>query len=282
MAAGDVSVELSSQSARKAPFNDGTRSGGVTISDGAMVFDGANGHFTGGNIGLNHTSIRTFSTWVNVNSLASAQFIQSFELGGAYRGIFNIETNGKLRLELTATTNGIRFFSTNTLATGNWYHVAYVVNESINLSGGVSTNIVELYINGNKEIISTSSIGGSATATTNLFIARVTTNYLNGSLGSTQMFNKILSPTEISQIYNAGKDAYSPVTNGLVAQYSGRDFSGTEALPIKIYDTASLNKNIINPTIVETALKKLRKSANDKFLLDEINNSIMVAHIEEA
>ena len=39
-------------------------------------------------------------------------------------------------------------------------------------------------------------------------------------------FNRALSQDEITQLYNQGRGSYPTVTDGLVAQYSGRDFAG--------------------------------------------------------
>jgi hypothetical protein len=76
------------------------------------------------------------------------------------------------------------------------------------------------------------------------------TRYLNGELSSQFIFNRALTQNEITSIYNAGKDAYSPVTDGLVAQYSGRDFNGTSEEPNYIFDTCSsfYNEDVITLT----------------------------------
>jgi len=72
------------------------------------------------------------------------------------------------------------------------------------------------------------------------------TQPLNGSISTTQIYNKALTQSEITEIYTAGKDSYTPVGDGLIAQYSGKDFEGTTANPTTIYDTNQLVDGKIN------------------------------------
>jgi hypothetical protein len=105
---------------------------------------------------------------------------------------------------------------------------------------------------------------------------------MKGSINNALIFNRALTQSEITQIYNAGKDAYTPVTDGLVAQYSGRDYLGTAAAPTIIYDTHEYNKSM--DEFIEHNIKSNRVTANDYIGLINLGNTgkLFSVNIEEA
>jgi hypothetical protein len=282
MAAGDVSVSMTSQAFRPTPFNDGTVSGGVTISDGDMVFDGVNGKVTTtltDNSAFNTTGF-SLTGWFNATNTntATAQYLNTKVDADLSKGFYLYigSAMGANRLNFKIETAGVEINTgASSITGGNLYH--YVVNVEPN--GNVT-----FYLNGIQS--GTPGISGTLdkiTTTTALILGnRVDSARPYGGTLSSVVFNRPLSQTEISQIYNAGKDAYSPVTNGLVAQYSGRDFAGTAVAPKRIQDTATFNRSTARTfqTIMETFRKNT--NANSKFVFDEVNNGVMLAHIEEA
>jgi len=291
MAAGDVSVSMTSQAFRPTPFNDSTVSGGVTIEDGAMVFNGVDGRISLGDVAPFRFDVSnpfTLSTWINSTSVTTAQFIFNKQLNsGDFTGYFlsvsNTGSGGRLRVSLRDDgTKQIDLQTTENVLKNNTLH--YVV---MTYNGNSSASGIEVYIDGVKQskviTADTSPLDITTTGTALQIGSRSTNvNPFNGSIYTSQIFNRSLSQAEISQIYNAGKDAYSPVTTGLVAQYSGRDYTGTAAAPKRIQDTATFNRSTARTfqTIMETFRKNT--NANSKFVFDEVNNGVMLAHIEEA
>jgi hypothetical protein len=63
-----------------------------------------------------------------------------------------------------------------------------------------------------------------------------TTKSYNQAIRDVRIYNRALSETEISNLYNGIR-----VKDGLVAEYSGRNFLGTEAVPTSIIDTSNMN-----------------------------------------
>ena len=114
-------------------------------------------------------------------------------------------------------------------------------------AAGINNNgTITLYLNGVEQ---TATQSGSYTMSAQFRIGQGTSagaNFLDGDVNNFMIFNRALTQEEITEIYNAGKDAYTPVTNSLVAQYSGRDFAGTEANPTTIYDTNHLTPKLFN------------------------------------
>ena len=278
MAAGDVSVQFP-KVYRDSP-NDGTVSGGVTISDGAIFGDGT-GAISMGDVEL-VTIEATWSIWVNKSSSIAGQgLLGKYKTATPDRSYaFQTGTTAgePLRILLSSTGNIQYDRSVNS----NSFNVGELVNFIIVYKGG---EYITTYKNGVLTDNDTTSIPTSIyDGTGNLQILKSeNTNSLNGSIPQVQVFNRALTQSEITQIYNAGKDAYSPVTNGLVAQYSGRDYAGTALLPTKIYDTKNINPRSEDDSFIDTAISEMRVNANSKFLMVPGNRGqVYVTHIEEA
>lgn len=79
--------------------------------------------------------------------------------------------------------------------TGNWYHIVLVVNST--------SNMKYFYVNG--VLSNSTSFTGSITPGTEaLFIGKYSTNYLNGKVDEVGFWNRPLTSTEISELYNSG------------------------------------------------------------------------------
>jgi hypothetical protein len=269
MAAGDVTCAVTSQSARS-NTNDGTVSAAnVSISGGDIAFAGTNGTVNLGNLNAFINGVQTISLWLNIKKSGSqAELLYMAVVNNrVYLAKSNVDN---LFVALGNTYNTFRVaasWSADTL-----YHFV-MIRDQTNQKGTI-------YWNGN--YLTEFAVTTIDTATNgNLHMGSTgAANFLVGSLTNLQIFNRALTQAEITQIYEAGKDAYSPVTSGLVAQYSGRDYFGTTAAPTKILDTASINKS--TAALFERNLKQARKTANDKYIADEVNNQILFSHIEEA
>ena len=98
-----------------------------------------------------------------------------------------------------------------------WYHLTAIR----------TNNQAKLYVNG---IEQTGTSSPTSANVNKLWLGgrQDAAEYWNGSIDDVQIFNRALSQDEITQLYNQGRGKYSSVTNGLVAQYSGRDFAGTQ------------------------------------------------------
>ena len=229
-------------------FNHGTPSGGVTIEDGAMVFNGVNGR-----VGTNYKQdINEFAvcTWAKANTgVTSGTIFSNTNDYSSLRWGSVVRFGGGQIIGSTQSNISNGAIITTGINIENWNHICLNRNY---------LNSTSLYVNGN--LIGSQTISLILDDITfpvyNWFLGRgpvFNNKFLNGSLDEVLIFNESLSESEITSIYNAGKDSYSPVTDGLVAQYSGKDFAGTEATPTLIYDTNHLgasyqqNYSIDNP-----------------------------------
>jgi hypothetical protein len=179
---------------------DGTVSGGVTIADGAMVLNGTTGFIDVGNIGR---TINSVGIWLMATDATSQSII---------------DLNGTA----TITTD-----SSDNIVANNFTTPSIFVD---NISATGLTNGVLHFVQ-----ITT----GTSITVSDLDIGRIASGYFGGSIVSLHLHNRVLSAEERTAIFNAGPNAKCPITRGLVAEYSGRDYVGTPAAPTRIFDVAS-------------------------------------------
>ena len=195
--------------------NNGTLVNGVGYSSsngGVMTFDGVNDYVNCGNSStFNQTNALTLSTWVKINSLSSQNTIIGKQWCNLnqYSYVLYTDAQGKLILDTanSGACNGYFsiYTSTNSLSTNIWYNVAM----------SFTNTSIKLYLNG--QLISGSLNG----VNTSLFVSNspvllgayrsLSGNYaatLNGSMGSTLIYNTSLSASEVLQNFNATKTRF--------------------------------------------------------------------------
>jgi len=202
---------------------------GAVITSGAMVFDGVDDVIET-NVTLNQLgalSELTVSAWVNSLADGVNQEIVTVYGGVGFRQfvLYKRSTNDFRAIFYNATTNNL-LQSGVTGTIGEWFHIAtsYKSGEQKIYVNGVAVGNIGVLTGNILDVARTIKIGDD------------TLGFFNGSINNVLIFNRALTQPEVTAIYNAGKDAYSPVTDGLVAQYSGRDYYGTAGAPKKIYN----------------------------------------------
>ena len=218
-------------------FNDGTPNGGVTIDDGAMVFDGNNTQVSVTNP-LNENT-NTLSFWYYANEYGENNGFLSNDFYGDRGFSFTMSSSNRYRIQIRKSDDSRWYYDGhfNTVKTNVWTHICIVQNG----------NKLDVYEN-NINILDTTGDGNTIRVNSqDLYIGRsfydnLEFRFFNGSISNAQIFDRALSQSEIQQIYNAGKDSYTPIGDGLVLQLSGKDFEGTKSNPTKILDTKNIVK----------------------------------------
>ena len=236
-------------SANQLGVDNGTLMNGCTFTDGkigkAFTFDGVNDYVKFSNNSLNYTNSNSFSVsmWVYASRTNVYQIlIASYTFTGQGYGWF-------VRLAPGSDPSNncyIEFGTDNQPGTGNpiFLRSTTLVNKNswnlITVSRNGSTGAERLYVNG--------TLSGSRTLTTNyLFNSSITfyptlganqwssTNtdsYFQGMLDSVNVWNKELTQSEVTELYNSGAGKQltpTPiVTNGLVLNL---DASRTSSYP---------------------------------------------------
>lgn len=224
-------------------FNDGNIWGDVNTDNDVINFDGTGDYVDTGLADLN--SDITLSAWAKISSAA----------GSTVKGIVGIRDSvGNNRIYIG-------------FVGGQTAPVFSIGNPSINITGGSigldtwalitatynnTTGAMELFVNGTSVGTQTSSRTDSGL---NYFIGAVNNagtptsgTYLNGGVDDVQVYSRVLSSDEITAQYNEGRGSYALSGDGLVAQYSGRDYNATHILDSNPVVEGATNNTVYGKT----------------------------------
>jgi hypothetical protein len=183
---------------------NGTAQGGATTTASgkfnyAANLDGTNDYVSvSHSSNLNLTNAITLSAWIYINSL-SASDAGIARKDGEYS--IRLINNGKIGGKAYGCT-GVQ--SASTPSTGSWHHVAWTYDLKIN----------KVYIDGNLDNSSEETC--SIPTTSNAFEIGIMDGYFNGRIDEIRVYNRTLSPSELSQLYNwaPGPAAYWRLDEG--------------------------------------------------------------------
>jgi hypothetical protein len=189
---------------------NGTLNGGVSVSDGAFVFDGVNDKIDSGPMTFTPTSSYSVSTWVKVPEVTSTQDVM-FQFGHGTTGEafgMNYGRNGQIS---TYIFSGQTRFTSNNL---------YVANEWVHVTGiWYNDGTMQIYANGSRVDSSTSgnlvalSIPSNPYLTIGIHFGGEQTSYytgvfFKGSIANFRLFNRALSSDEIYPLYAYQKEYF--------------------------------------------------------------------------
>ena len=127
-----------------------------------------------------------------------------------------IKNTSLLRVNFTTSSNAwfTDINSTTTFSNNTWYHVVMTFG----------SNTVKLYINGSQEDTATFSNPNTNASNGNFVIGRHSTDpssygYYDGLLDDTGIWNRVLTSSEVTSLYNSG-------TGALASSISTTDFAG--------------------------------------------------------
>lgn len=192
--------------------NQGTMNGATWGSgkvSNALSFPGSNSavqanDYPAINFGTGDFSI---DAWIRLPNTAAGQGIKTIvdKRNGTLiqntTGYLFFINNGKLALQLMPLGSNFQYYSTTTLPVGSWVHVAVTVDRDDSLG-------IKFYLNG--------TLAGTANPTNRqgnlsnpspLRIGKqANSSFFNGGIDEVQLFNRVLTITEIAAIFNAGAD----------------------------------------------------------------------------
>jgi hypothetical protein len=195
-----------------------------TFATKSLLFDGVNEYVDFGNVlAFERTSPMSFSFWAKHSVSSSWYYVLDKQVSGTPQGwtVFFAYTGSlTLRLSNTYATSCIQKYTTGAnWADGAWHHFVVTYNGSSSASGvvmyvdGVLWTMTTVFDNLSATIANTTSlkIGGNTSDTPHCF---------PGFLDEVSVYNKVLSPQEVSWIYNGGvpRDLQAPTApSNLVA-----------------------------------------------------------------
>ncbi len=182
---------------------NGTLTNGPTWTTGqiggGVDLDGTNDYITMGDQSIHEgMSQMSLSIWINMDALPATNYmpISKSNTVGQYR--LNIDSTGAVHFVVATTNNtwystGTRVDASETLSTGQWYH----------LMGVYDGRFVRIYINGRRSGTGSQAISGNIiTDADELRIGYDTYgNYFNGKVDEARLYNRALSDEEAERLY---------------------------------------------------------------------------------
>jgi hypothetical protein len=169
--------------------------------------DGGYIQFSGSN------TAESSSYTINLSNGFTVESVAKFS-GSNYEGLFafnsqmssdyiNVQAQGgsNIRWEVES---GQSLTSTGTLSSNTWYHFTCVYEGDSNDTSGTA----RIYINGvenNTTSLNSNRVGQNQTST---FILGLWDGYLTGNIALSRMYNRVLTPLEVLQNFNATKNRY--------------------------------------------------------------------------
>jgi hypothetical protein len=193
---------------------NGTAQGGLTYGVGkvgtAFQFNGTNATITtDNNMAFMFNNAFTFSFWIKPTSFSSEKpIIHNYPVeGGSGQKGFQLvlETNGRLRFRYIRTGNlGGGFSSDSAILLNQWSHVVFSFN--------LVTGAYQFYTNGTLVKSSTYLVGTSILYPTNttLNYGQIGSTSYNGSIDAFNVWNRVLTSTEVTELYNSGNGKQYP------------------------------------------------------------------------
>ena len=185
--------------------NDLTLVNGTTYGDGIInqgfQFDGVNDYAQyNGDIGI--TGDFSISGWFNPNSGTISSFLSSYnyEVGSRNDSICIAPFSGTLRIYVVNSL-GVNISQDHTSAytLSNWSHFVITFNNT--------TKKIDVYVNGVLHPNSSTTTFTDYNTTgfvTGIITGKRGVRYLNGLIDELGIWNRQLTPTEVSQLYNSG------------------------------------------------------------------------------
>jgi hypothetical protein len=188
--------------------NNGTLVNGPTFDSGnggSIFTDGGSQYIASSYFG-NITDSFTFSVWFKNDNYSEYKMplVRGRDASGNGWSLYiKIETTGISESAAVTTSGGAVQFSatgTSTLVLNKWYYLTGV------WTAGVS---IRHYVNGVLEATTNTSSTNLRTSTDGWVIGSInTTNFTSGYNAITQIYNRVLSATEIQQNYNTQKTRF--------------------------------------------------------------------------
>jgi hypothetical protein len=198
--------------------NNGTLTNGPTFntgSGGSIVFDGVNDYCILGSSTIPQTTNWTYSSFFNLNTLSTGSVL--------YGQYIAAGENGRVLIRLSDSIQNTSQFSLF-LGNGAGYSSTFLytnttasINTTYNLTITRENQTFNLYVNGIYDTGSIMNFTASLLQTTPIIGGRtnsggsptpVDTDFLNGKVFTTQIYNRALSASEVQQNYNALKGRF--------------------------------------------------------------------------
>lgn len=181
--------------------------GALTLNNTySLGFDGANDYLDiGNNYTFEHSTAFSISLWIKPQNLAATRCLFSKASNDANVYGYNLahDTAGRLTLQLRATgaLTSFQFNLASAITAGVWQHVVLTYSGGSNISGA------RYYRNASvADTPSSAGLSGTWTNTASLTVgSRNTGLNFSGHIDEVSVWDKALSASEVTEIYNSGQ-----------------------------------------------------------------------------
>jgi len=191
--------------------NNGTLTNGPTFDSGnggSIVFDGSNDYVDCGNIDdIKNASQVSISIWTYIDDISFRILLGQNLISGTDQFQLYYWSANTLYIWIKSGNVGtVSYVNTSSIVNINqWYNFTLVFDGTL-----TNNDRAKLYLNGGNDIIT--NRGTMPTTFTNssesFLIGRGLNGYFDGRMSNTQIYNRALSATEVTQNYNALKGRF--------------------------------------------------------------------------
>ena len=204
--------------------NNGTAIGGLTYTTGkignAFNLNGANSYIQLGDVMDLGLSSWTYSVWFNCsNAVPNNNILSKAIAAGSTGRVFMSVLSNKIYFGVQVSSIEVNMIETDgslTITNNTWYNVTFVLDRTDKLKiyvNGSLQGVVQA--DGTNNLIPYSSVNyntnhpfriGAYTFSDNVSPM----NFFNGTIDAVGIWNRVLTPTEITELYNAGAGKQYP------------------------------------------------------------------------
>jgi len=199
-------------------------------------FDGVNDYLTGGNVfNYDNANQWSISMWIRADNFAATRCLFSKTTNDA--NVFGwglyVDTGANLFLQMRASGQLTSHTGVATLSALTWYHIVMTYNGGQNISG------VRFYVNAVVGTTPTSAVVTNTLLYSQDFLIgrRGSAFHFSGYMDEISVWNKALSASEVSLVYNSGtprNPASETFATNLVSHYRMGDSATYPTIPDQI------------------------------------------------
>lgn len=210
----------------------------------SLVFDGTDEYIDlGDNYTFNQSTAFSWSFWVKIqNTAAQRCFIsKTSQDANVYGYSFQHNNAGKLFAQVRASGNLRAHTYSTVLSPLTWYHICFTFD------GGANMNGLKAYINAAVEPAPASAALSAWTVTDPLiFGARGTGFRYSGNMNNVTVWNKELSSSEVTELYNSGSPQDPNTTSMSANLLSWWKLSVNDNFPTEVDQESTVNGTLVN------------------------------------
>lgn len=213
-------------------------------SPASLLFDGTDEHVTlGDNYTFGPATAFSWSFWMKAQNTAAqrAMVAKTSQDANVYGYSFQHNSSGNLFAQVRAPSTLRQHTYSSALTAGVWYHIVFTYAGGSNIDGLLA------YINASVEPAPSSASLAAWTVTDPLMFARRgTTFHFSGNLNQVSVWNKALSQSEVTELYNSGAPSDLQSHSAAANLLSWWKLADSSNFPTEVDQEGSVNGTLVN------------------------------------